>query len=128
MPSSIWRPDTGNRRRHLALWTGLLAPALLWLTLLETNYALTYNACDEQTNWFLGALVGLTIALGAIAGMAAWKTGPPDDSHERSDPWTVRTREVRARWMSISAIAMTAWFLIVMIAMMAPIIVLRPCD
>jgi hypothetical protein len=30
--------------------------------------------------------------------------------------------------MSIAAIAMTAWFLIVMIAMMAPIIVLRPCD
>ena len=119
MPSSIWRPDTSNRWRHIALWTGLLAPALLWLTLLETNYAFSYNACDERTKWFLFAVIGVTMLLGAGGGWAAWKMGPPEDSEERSDPWTIRTREVRARWMSIAAVALTAWFLIVMLAMTA---------
>lgn len=128
MPSSIWRPDSSNRWRHLALWTGLLGPALLWLTLLETNYAFAYNACDEGTKGFLFALIGVTMALGAAAGVAAWKTGPPEDSEERSEPWTLKTREVRARWMSIAAVAFTAWFLIVMVAMMVPPLVLGACD
>jgi hypothetical protein len=106
----------------------LLAPALLWLVLLEADYALAYNACDEQSNWFLGALAAGSLLLGAAAGFSAWRAAPPEDSDEHSAPWTIRTREIRARWMSISAIAISAWFALVMLAMMVPIVVLRPCD
>ena len=128
MPSSIWRPDSSNRLRHLALWAGLIGPPVLWLTLLEANYVLAYAACGEREKWFLYAVIAASIGLGAAAGLAAWRMGPPEDSEERSDPWTLKTREVRARWMSISALACTAWFLIVMLAMAVPVVVLRTCD
>jgi hypothetical protein len=128
MPSSIWRPDSGNRSRHLGLWAGLLGPPLLWLTLLETNYVLAYEACGDREKWFLYLAVAVSILIGAAAGIAAWKSGPPADDQDRSDPWTLRTREIRARWMSAAAVACTAWFLVVMLAMAVPAIVLRTCD
>lgn len=128
MPSSIWRPDSGNRLRHLALWAGLLGPPVLWLMLLETNYVLAYEACADREKWFLHLAIAVSIALGAAAGIAAWKSGPPQDDEEHSDPWTVRTREIRARWMSAAALALTAWFLLVMLAMAIPPLVLLSCD
>lgn len=128
MPSSIWRPDSGNRRRHLALWAGLIGPPVLWLTLLETDYLLAYAACSSQQTWFLYVAIAASCALAATAGFAGWRMGPPEDRDERSAPWTVRTREIRARWMSVSAVALTLWFLIVMLAMAIPVVVLRACD
>lgn len=128
MPSSIWRPDSGSRLRHVALWAGLLGPPVLWLTLLETNYVLAYEACGDREKWFLHVAIGVSIALGAIAGLAAWKSGPPHDDDERSEPWSIRTREIRARWMSAAAVALTAWFVLVMAAMLVPPLVLFSCD
>lgn len=128
MPSSIWRPDSGSRLRHLALWAGLLAGPLLWLTLLETNYVLAYSACSGRQKWFLFATIAATLALAGAVAYAAWKSGPPQDLDASSPPWSPLTREVRARWMSIAGVAFTLWFLIVMLAMSVPPAVLGPCD
>jgi hypothetical protein len=128
MPSSIWRPDTGERRRHLALWTGLLAPPLVWLMLLETNYVLAYEACGDHEKWFLHVAVVVSLGIGMAAGVAAWRWGPPRDEQERSDPWTIRTREIRATWMSAAAVGLTVWFLLVIAAMAIPAAVLHSCD
>lgn len=128
MSSSIWRPDSGSRGRGLALWAGLLAPPLIWLALLETNYVLTYAACDGRQKWFLFATIAASLALAGAAGYATWRTGPPRDTDERSEPWTLKTREIRGRWMSMAGVAFTLWFLIVITAMTVPPLVLAPCD
>jgi hypothetical protein len=110
------------------LWAGLLGPPVLWLALLQTNYVLAYAACGARETWFLYAAIAATLVLGALAGLAAWRMGPPEHGEARSAPWDPNTREIRARWMSASALAITAWFLIVMVAMAVPVLILQTCD
>lgn len=106
----------------------MIGPPVLWLMLLETNFVLAYAACGSRQTWFLYLAIAASCALAAGAGVAAFRMGPPEDRDEHAPPWTVRTREIRARWMSVSAVAFTVWFLLVMLAMAIPVIVLRTCD
>jgi hypothetical protein len=122
--------DAHERWRVLALWTGALAGPLVWLTLLEANYVMSYVACEKQQTWFLHAATGVAVALVAAAGLWAWSAGhrPRDLDEPLTPPVGAGTCDSRVRWMSIFAAAACAWFILVILAMEVPILVLRTCQ
>jgi hypothetical protein len=114
--------------RAAGLWTGLLAGPLVWAGLLETHYVLSYVACEVRQEWFLHAATALAVALVAAAGWVGWRSGPAEDDQRRSPPVTRATSESRARWMSLAGVALSGFFIVVILSMEIPIIVLRTCQ
>ena len=131
MASSIWPRDSSEPwPRQLALWAGLLAGPLAWATLLQTNYALSYVACEQRQTWMLYLATAIALVMVAGGAAAAWWTLPSPardttDEHEEPDPWQVMV--LRARFMALGGLAMCAFFAIVILATAIPILVLHPC-
>jgi hypothetical protein len=131
MPSSTLRHgsfDAGGR--ITTLWIGVLAGPLVWATLLETNYILSYVACEQRQTWMLHLAAAVALMLVAGAAALTWRAAPHGLSYEleregSTDP--VETAIVRARFMAIGGLALCAWFALVIIAMEIPVLVLRPC-
>jgi hypothetical protein len=133
MPSSTSRPgsrDAHRRLRVVALVTGVLAPPLLMLTLLQANYVLSYVACETRQTWFLHAATAAAVALAAASGWWAWRAGhgPLDLPEPLTPPVSAETCDSRTRWMAHASVALSVWFAIVMIAMAVPVVVLRTCQ
>lgn len=114
----------------LALWTGLLAGPVVMLVLLQVNYVLSYVACETRQTWFLHLATGIAIALVAAAGTWAWRSGhgPADLPEPFTPPVSAGTCDTRARWMAHAAVACSAWFIIVILAMVIPVVVLETCQ
>jgi hypothetical protein len=123
-------PDAAARRRAVALWTGSLAGPVVWLVLLETNYVLSYVACETRQTWFLYVAVVAAVALVGGAGAWAWRAGagPLEDREPLTPPLSSETREVRVRWMARFAAATSIWFIIVILSMAVPVVVLKTCQ
>jgi hypothetical protein len=130
MASSTLRPGSHERWRSLALWTGLLTGPLAWLALLQTNYILAYVACETRQTWFMHLATAIAVLLVAAAGFGAWRAsdGPITSDEQPSGPLSQETRRQRARWMAFGAVAFSAWFILVILAMEIPIIVLQECQ
>jgi hypothetical protein len=130
MDSSTSRPASPERRRTLALWIGLLAGPLIWLSLLQTNYILAYVACETGRTWFMHLATGLALMLVAAAGFGAWRAsgGPIMADEQLTGPLDPETQRQRARWMSLAGVALSGWFIIVILATEIPIVVLRECQ
>lgn len=113
----------------MALWLGLLAGPVVWLSLLQTNYVLAYVACETGRTWFMHAATALAAIIVAAAGYGAWRAsdGPIMAEEKLSDPLDDETHRQRARWMSFAGVAFSAWFIIVILATEIPIIVLQEC-
>jgi hypothetical protein len=128
MPSSTSRHAWFDARRAAALWGGLLTGPVVWFSLLQTNYVLSYVACETRQTWFLHAATAVAAVLVAASGWFAWRAGPAEDDQRRSPPVTRATWESRSRWMSIAGVATSAWFIVVILAMEIPVVVLHTCD
>jgi hypothetical protein len=128
MPSSTSRPAWHDTRRAARLWVGLLAPPLVTMVLLESNYVLSYVSCEQRTKWFLHAAVLGALLLVAAAGWTAWTSGPAEADARQSPPATPDTTESRARWMSIAGVVLALWFMLVILAMDIPVLVLKTCQ
>jgi hypothetical protein len=128
MASSTSRPAWHEPRRIAALWTGLLAGPIVWFTLLEVNYTLSYVSCETRQKWFLHVAVIASVLLVAAAAYLAWRYGPPEDSQDRTPPVTRSTAEIRARWMAFGGVGLSLWFILVIIAMEIPILTLKVCQ
>lgn len=133
MASSTSYPGSGEARdgrRSLLLWTGVLAGPLVWLALLETNYVLSYVACELRQTWFLHLATAVAVALVAAAGLAAWRAAPAPRPPEEplADALSPETGAIRAQWMAILAVASSAWFIVVILSMSVPVVVLRTCQ
>ena len=113
----------------MALWTGLLAGPLSFLTLLEVNYVLSYVACETRSSWFLHASTAAAVALTAIAGVWSWRAGTRHATlSDECIPVGPETRYNRTRWMGVAAALLTVSFIIAMIALDVPVFVLSPCQ
>ena len=110
------------------LWAGILSGPIVWFTLLEVNYLLTYVACETGHKWFMHLAVLVALALVGTAGYFAWLYGPPDDPELNTPPVTRETAEQRARWMALYGVASSIWFIIVILANEIPILVLPACE
>ena len=128
MGSSTSRPAWHEPARIAALWTGLLAGPLVWLTLLEVNYVMSYVSCETREKWFLHLAVAVAALLVAAAGYVAWRSGPPSAGDATTPPVTRTTAELRARWMAMGGVALCAWFVLVILTMDIPIAVLKTCQ
>ena len=69
-----------EKRGLLSLWVGVLIGPVVWLALLELNFALVPWACAAGANWPMLAttLVALAaVAAGALLSLRGWRdTGP----------------------------------------------------
>jgi hypothetical protein len=110
------------------LWAGVLTGPIVWLTMLEVNYLLTYVACETGRKWFMHLAVLTAVVLVAVAGYIAFIFGPPDDPDIDTPPVTRETSEQRARWMALYGVASSIWFIIEILANEIPILVLRACE
>lgn len=128
MASSTSRPAWHEPRRIAALWAGVLAGPIVWFTLLEVNYVLSYVSCESRQKWFLHLAVALSVVLVAAAGYLAWRYGPPEDTQDRTPPVTRSTSEIRSRWMAMAGVGLSIWFILVIVAMEIPIVILRVCQ
>jgi hypothetical protein len=69
------------------------------------------------------------LSLTAGAGYAAW-TASTDQSRgdeAQAPPLSDETRLQRSRWMSLAGIAISAWFILVILAMEVPLTLLEEC-
>jgi hypothetical protein len=131
MPSSTLRHgslDAGGR--ITTLWVGMLAGPVCWAALLETNYVLSYVACEQRHTWMLHLAAAVALALVAGAAVLTWRAAPHGLNYERerdvsTDP--VETAVIRARFMAIGGLALCAWFALVILAMEIPVLMLKPC-
>jgi hypothetical protein len=119
-----------GRGRLLALWTGSLAGPVVMLVLLQTNYVLSYVACETRQTWFLHLATLVAALLVAAAGAWAWQAGrgPLEEAEVEAPPLSVATAQARTRWMAWFAVAVSAWFIIVILAMSVPVVVLKTCQ
>ena len=131
MPSSTLRHESFDAGRRITiLWIGVLAGPLAWAALLETNYVLSYVACEQRQTWMLHLAAAVALALVAVAAAFSWRAAPHGLTYERerdSSTEPVDTAIIRARFMAIGGLALCAWFAIVIIAMEIPVLVLKPC-
>jgi hypothetical protein len=117
MPSSISHHglvEASHPLRAVALWSGLLAGPVVWLMLLEANYALSYLACATHQTWFLQALTVFASIAVAACGWWGWQTGATSAND-------------RERWMARAGAGMSVFFLLVIASFEVPLIVVRPC-
>jgi hypothetical protein len=128
MASSTSRPAWHEPRRIAALWAGILAGPIVWFTLLEVNYLLAYVSCESRHKWFFHVAVAVSVVVVGGAAWLAWRSGPPEDTQDRTAPVTRSTAEVRARWMALAGLGLSLWFILVIIAMEIPILVLQACE
>jgi hypothetical protein len=107
---------------------GILAGPAVWAALLETNYVLSYVACEQKHNWILYVPAVIGLAIIGLAALAAWRAAPsgPDESAPTADPRD--TARVRARFMLVFALGFCAFFAFVVLATEIPAVVLHPCS
>jgi hypothetical protein len=130
MPSSTSPPVSHEPRRLASLWAGLLTGPVAWLSLLQFNYTASYVACETRSTWFMHGAVASAFVLVAVAGMVAWRaryTGLADED-TATYPMSDRTRIQRSNWMSLAGVAISGWFLVVILAMEIPLLVLKECQ
>jgi hypothetical protein len=128
MPSSTSRHAWHDPRRTAALWAGVLAGPVVWFIILETNYVMSYVACESGHTWFLHAANIVSAGVVAAAGWLAWRSGPAASDEAPTEPVTRATSESRARWMSMVGVTLSFWFVLVILAMEIPVLVLRTCE
>jgi len=109
------------------LWAGILTGPLAWAALLQTNYVLSYVACEQRHTWMLHLSTFIALALVGAAAFGVWRAMPviDDDEHASIDP--EGTRVLRRRFMALAGLAFCAWFAIVILATEIPVLVLQPC-
>jgi tetrahydromethanopterin S-methyltransferase subunit E len=130
MPSSTTHHESFDwGGRIAAQWIGVLGGPVAWATLLETNYVLSYVACEQRQSWMLHLATAVALALVAASAGVAWRAAPSLSYEAERAPSTdpVETSVIRARFMAIGGLAFCAFFAIVILATHIPVMVLKPC-
>ena len=106
----------------------MLAGPVVWAMLLETNYVLSYVACEHKHTWMLHLATAAALALVALAGFGAWRAAPPLGSDEIPSTNPMETGLLRARFMAMGGLALCAFFILVIAATEVPVFLLHPCS
>jgi hypothetical protein len=112
-------------KRDLALWTGVLAGPVAWLTSFQANFALAPVACVLKGKLALYAISVVALLLTAAAGVVAWQqwTGAGKEWPGQGGDTTARVRI-----MAIGGVLLSAMFFIVILAQAIPEVILAPCE
>ena len=131
MPSFISRRGSFDTPgQHAVRWAGVFVGPLTWAVVLQTNYSMSYVACEQGSTWMLHLAVAAAVVLIAIVGYGTWRVLPPpgDEALLSTAAQPERTALARARFMSYSALGLSAWFALVILAMEVPAALLQPCN
>ena len=129
MPSSTLRRDwSESTPRIAALWFGLLAGPLAWAAVLETNYVLSYVACEQRSAWMLHLATLLGVLMCGSAGYAAWRAMPASGDESQPSIDFDATTHLVERFIGIAGMTVSAWFVVTILAMEVPILTLGPCQ
>lgn len=114
---------------QLSLWFGLLGGAAAWAAHLVLAYALVPLACARGLEILLYATIPLTMVVAIAAIAFAWRGWSrvrelADETDENGN----RLVSQRVRFMALSGLAMSTYFLFVIVAQSVPIITQSPCD
>jgi hypothetical protein len=109
------------------LWAGIAVGPLAWGALLQTNYILSYVACEQRHKWMLHLATAVALLLVAAGAALAWRAAPTLGEEEHSSPDPEVATLLRARFMALGGLALCAWFTIVIIATEIPALVQHPC-
>jgi hypothetical protein len=118
MPSSTSHRVSFDPWRLAALFGVILGAPLVWLVLLETNYALAYAACADRSNAWLHVPSGIAVvATAAIAATAVVL-------------WQRVRGEGRAPlgFLALISLMSAGLFVILILATVIPPFILHPCD
>jgi MFS superfamily sulfate permease-like transporter len=106
------------------VWPGLIAPPLVFLTLLCVNYGLEPWACEFQIRWPLHLASAVALVLVLVAGALAvrdWRRAgfeSPDDSDAQA---------ARVRFLSSMATMLSTLSALAVLGLWATILIMPPC-
>lgn len=126
MRSSTLRRASHDPRRVAALVLSVLAGPVAFLVVLETNYALTYAACEHRNEWFLHLIALVAVVIVAFAGLTGWRARTPGTTETETLDQD-ETTELRVRFLAYGAALLSGFFVIAILAFEIPMIVLHPC-
>src|SRR5687768_5235782 len=122
MSFSTWsrefREHERPSRRVILLAAGVVLVPVLWLASLQAGFDLTYPACWWGTRALLAAAVLMPLPVAALLVWLIARREPVRDGGAE-EPWPV--------WLASLGLLTCGFFLIVSLAMLAPIIGLDPC-
>lgn len=114
---------------QLSLWFGLLGGAAAWAAHLVLAYALVPLACAQGLEILLYATIPLTMVVAIAAIVFAWRGwSRVRERANETDENGNRLISQRVRFMALSGLAMSTYFLFVIVAQSVPIITQSPCD
>jgi hypothetical protein len=118
MASISHKPDLGLLTR---LWAGILAGPLAWATDEVVGYTVTAHECSTGSSALLHALTVSALimcGIGLLCGGSTWAAS--------LDPENDRAERIRS--MSLSGIALSFAFAVVILATAIPKWMLSPCE
>jgi hypothetical protein len=123
MSFSTWRQDFREHKRGKGatamLVLGVIGAPIAWLASLEAAYVLTYPVCWGAGRVWLAAAALSPMAVCALAAWLMTRVEPQRRSAEAEQPWP--------KWLATMSLLMSAFFAIVALAMVIPVVGLDPC-
>ena len=110
------------------LWAGMLGGAGAWALHLVYSYSLVPAACTAGLGFLMYLGIPMFLGLAGLSAYCAWRGWdvsrdlPPESEEAR------RYIIKRVRFMAISGLAMSAFFLMVIVAQSVPILLQDPCE
>ncbi len=112
-------------RRNLALWTGVLAGPVLWLSSFEANFALAPWACIFQAKLALYLVSIAALVLCAASGMLAWFQWKAFGKEWAGEDASVVQR---GRLMAIGGVFLSFGCMVIVFAQAIPELILGACE
>jgi hypothetical protein len=113
---------------QLSLWFGMLGGAASWALHLVVSYSLVPAACAAGLGILLYLAIPVFTGLALLAIFFAWRgwqaTRDMPDENGNGQRFVYQ----RVRFMALSGLAMSGFFLMVIIAQSVPIIMQDPCE
>ena len=116
-------PKSDFRPADRKLVAAFLLTISAWFSHLNLSYMLVPESCENESKAVLHAITLVCLAVTAMAGVLAWRTGQAFLSQSETLPWRERTR-----WMSLMITALAAAVMLVIVAQEIPNLILRSCD
>lgn len=108
--------ERSTTRGEIALGAALLAPPAAWMLDLLLLYSLQRYVCATGAVWLFHLSTAAALGVAGAAGAVAWRALPPQRESER-----------RRRFLAVSGVALSAGFVLLILAEAVPTLLLEPC-
>lgn len=109
----------------IALWFAVLAGPVAWFAHLMASYSLVYYACAAGSGWILPLVTVTALVLATAGGWVAWRSwngvGRPEEP-------TGGGAEGRSRFLALTGIGSSAFFILIILASGLPSFFFHPCQ